>query len=66
MAENLKSTRYTDGTEIPHITENTEWGSLAADNTSKAFCFYNNDEGLGYGALYTYAAAVNGRSWKTI
>jgi len=60
MAENLKSTKYADGAEISHVTDNTEWGSLATDNTAKAWCFYNNDESLGYGALYTYAAAVNG------
>ncbi len=60
MAENLKSTRYANGTPILHLTDNTEWGSLPTDNTSKAYCFYNNDEDLGYGALYTYGAAVNG------
>jgi len=64
MAENLKSTRYSDGTEIPHVTDNTEWGSLAADNTTKAWCFYNNDESLGFGAQYTYAAAVNGTPYN--
>ncbi len=63
MAENLESTRYTDGTEIPHVTDNTEWGSLAADNTTKAYCFYNNNKSIGHGALYTYAAAVNGNPY---
>jgi uncharacterized protein (TIGR02145 family) len=60
MAENLASTRYADSTAIPHITDNAEWGNLAADNSAKAYSFYNNDESLDYGALYTYSAAVNG------
>lgn len=60
MAENLESTRYADGTPLPLITDNTEWGSLPADNTSRAYCFYDNNEGLEYGALYTFSAAVNG------
>ncbi len=60
MAENLKSTKYTDGTAIPHITDNTAWANLGNNDTDKAYCFYNNDASLGYGALYTYAAAVNG------
>jgi uncharacterized protein (TIGR02145 family) len=60
MAENLKSTRYDSENEIPLITENSEWGSLAADNSTRAYCYYNNDINSGYGALYTYAAAVNG------
>ncbi|MCU4176468.1 PKD domain-containing protein [Carboxylicivirga sp. N1Y90] len=60
MAENLKVTKYSDGTTIPHITDNTTWASLGDNNTDKAFCFYNNDKSLGYGALYTFAAAVNG------
>ena len=60
MAENLVSTRYADSTEIPHITDNAEWGNLAADNSAKAYSFYNNNKSLGYGTLYTYAAAVNG------
>lgn len=60
MAENLESTRYGDGTGIPLVSGDAEWGSLAADNAAKAYCFYDNDEHSGFGALYTYAAAVNG------
>ncbi len=60
MAENLKATKYGDGTTIPHVTDEVAWHNLGDNNTDKAYCFYNNDESLGYGALYTYAAAVNG------
>ena len=63
MKENLKVTHYEDGTAIPHITDNTEWGNLGDNSTDKAYCYYNNNannEADTYGALYTYAAAVNG------
>ena len=57
MAENLKVTHYPDGNAILHITDNTAWANLGDNNTDDAYCFYNNDANLGYGALYTYAAA---------
>lgn len=60
MSENLKTTKYADGTSIPHITDNSTWANLGDNNTDKAYCFYNNDPNLGYGALYSYAAATNG------
>lgn len=51
MAENLKTTRYNDGTNIPLITNGTDWGNLS----TPGYCWYNNDEGTykeTYGALY--------------
>ena len=60
MAENLKATKYADGTTIPHVSDNAAWIDLGDNNADKAYSFYNNNESLGYGALYTYAAAVNG------
>lgn len=60
MAENLEVTRYADGTVIPHITDNSTWGALGDNNTDKAYSFYNNDANIGYGVLYTFAAATNG------
>jgi len=60
MAENLKTTHYADGAAIPLVTDMTEWANLNDNNTDKAYCFYNNDENLANGALYTYAAAING------
>lgn len=52
MAENLRTTRYSDGTKIPLITDYTEWINL----TSPAYCWQNNDIGNKpvYGALYTW------------
>ncbi len=53
MAENLKTTRYNDGTTIPIVTDNTEWIYL----TSPGYCWYNNDPTTyknTYGALYNW------------
>jgi uncharacterized protein (TIGR02145 family) len=61
MAENLSVTHYSDGTPIPHVTDNTEWGNLEDNNTDDAYCYYNNnpeEETSIYGALYTWAAAM--------
>jgi len=65
MAEDLKVTHYPNGDTIPNVTDNTAWGNLADDNTSDAYCYYNNNTGgeaNTYGALYTYAAAI-GDNW---
>ncbi|MCF8352547.1 MAG: hypothetical protein K9H15_15370 [Bacteroidales bacterium] len=59
MAENLNVTHYPDGTAIPHVTDNSAWGSLADNNTDDAYCYYNNNSSSEYSALYTYAAALN-------
>lgn len=59
MSENLKATKYANGTAIPQITDGNAWGNLRNNDTHKAYCFYNNDASLGYGVLYTYAAASN-------
>ncbi len=58
MAENLKTTKYTDGTAIANVTNNTEWNGLSTGGYS----FYNNDAALGnaYGALYNWYAVENG------
>jgi len=60
MAENLKTTHFADGTAINLTESNFSWDSLG--DTDKSYCFYANssiNETL-YGALYTWAAAMNG------
>lgn len=59
MAENLKVTKEADGTAIPLVTDNNDWGNLESNNTDKAYCYYINstDSLAKYGALYTFAAA---------
>jgi uncharacterized protein (TIGR02145 family) len=59
MAENLKVTHYPNGTEIPLVTNNDTWGALGDNDTDDAYCYYNNKSTSQYGALYTYAAALN-------
>lgn len=51
MAENLKTTRFNDGSQIPFVPDDIEWQSLSTG----AFCWYNNEMNLYapiYGALY--------------
>jgi uncharacterized protein (TIGR02145 family) len=54
MAENLKVSKYNDGTAIPNITDNTQWKSL----TTGAWAYYNNDavNNAKYGKLYNWYA----------
>lgn len=55
MAENLKTTHYSDGTEIQNVTDGGSWSGL----TTGAYVFYNNDESTysnAYGALYNWYA----------
>ena len=58
MAENLKATKYYDGTSIPNVTDNAAWTSL----TSGAYCWYNNDikNKNTYGGLYNWFAVSAG------
>jgi uncharacterized protein (TIGR02145 family) len=50
MAENLRTTKYNDGSDIFNVTDNKVWTQL----TTQAYCWYNNDETNKsvYGALY--------------
>ena len=60
MAENLKTTRYSDGTEIPLVTDNTEWIKL----TTPGYCWYKNDDATyksTYGAMYNWHAVNSGK-----
>lgn len=57
MVENLKTTKYRDGTPIPNVSDDAEWESLS----SGAYCNYDNDpdNSNGYGRLYNSNAASN-------
>jgi len=53
MVENLKTTKYNDGTSIPNVTDNTAWTKLS----TPAYCWYNNDATTNkntYGAMYNW------------
>jgi uncharacterized protein (TIGR02145 family) len=64
LAENLKSTKYNDGIEIPLVTDNTSWSNL----TTSGYCWYNNDASTyknTYGALYNWYAVSTGKLCPT-
>jgi len=59
IKENLKTTKYNDGTNIANVTDNTAWTSLS----TPAYCWYNNDAATNkatYGALYNWYAVDAG------
>ena len=59
MSENLKTTKYKDGTAIPLVTDNTAWSNL----TAPGYCWYNNDAATyksTYGALYNWYTVNTG------
>lgn len=60
MIENLKTTKFNDGTDIPLVTIGTDWAAI----TTPAFCWYKNDEanyGSICGALYNWYAVNSGK-----
>lgn len=56
MKENLKVSKYSDGTPIPQVTDPTAWTNL----TTGAWCYYNNDSSVGstYGKMYNWYAVA--------
>jgi uncharacterized protein (TIGR02145 family) len=64
MAENLKTTKYNDGTDIPLITDSIAWGNLS----TPGYCWYANDSNTyaqTYGALYNWYAVETGKLCPT-
>jgi uncharacterized protein (TIGR02145 family) len=64
MAENLRTSRYNDGTVIPLDTDNAVWGHQIAG----AYCWYNNNEVTyknTYGAMYNWYAVSSGKLCPT-
>ena len=56
MAQDLNTSKYSDGTPIPNITDNNQW----LQSTSPAWCYYGNDPAFGevYGKLYNAYALI--------
>jgi uncharacterized protein (TIGR02145 family) len=55
MAENLRTTKYNDGTNITIVTDQSAWMAL----TTPGYSWYNNDQAsfkTPYGALYNWYA----------
>ena len=64
MAENLKTTKFNDGTVIPNVTDDLEWSELI----TAGYCWYENDAGSNkdtYGALYNWYAVNSGKLCPT-
>jgi uncharacterized protein (TIGR02145 family) len=60
IAENLKTTRFIDGTHIQLAENNTQWKNMNAP----AYCWYNNDSSsykIITGTLYNYYAVNSGK-----
>lgn len=59
LVENLRTTKYKDGEQIPITTDNIEWKNA----TSAAMCYYNNDSenSVNYGILYNFYAVETGK-----
>lgn len=60
MAENLKVTKYNDGSSIQNVTNYQEWSALETG----AFCWYENNVNKFkkyYGALYNNHAVITNR-----
>ena len=65
MAENLKTSKYNDGSSIPNVTDNTEWSNLSTGS----WCNYENSDSLGriYGKLYNwYAVSATSNGNKNV
>lgn len=60
MAENLKTSRFSDSIEIPLVSESKAWAALS----SPGYCWYENDSASNkskYGALYNWYAVQTGK-----
>jgi uncharacterized protein (TIGR02145 family) len=61
MVENLKTTRYNDGSAIPLVTDSKAWANL--NLTMPGYCWYYNDSSNKnpYGALYNWYVVNTGK-----
>lgn len=60
MAENLRTSRYSNGDPIPFVPTATQWGGLDMG----AWCYYDGDAGYDtfHGKLYNWDAASDSRN----
>jgi uncharacterized protein (TIGR02145 family) len=60
MAENLRTTKYNDGTSIPLVTDDIDWGVVS----DPGYCWYDNDAATFKnicGALYNWHVVKTGK-----
>ncbi|MDZ7633244.1 MAG: fibrobacter succinogenes major paralogous domain-containing protein [Bacteroidales bacterium] len=60
LAENLKTTKFNDGSQIPFVSEETSW---VATLTTPGYCYYDNNTANKsvYGGLYNWYAVETGK-----
>jgi uncharacterized protein (TIGR02145 family) len=62
MAENLRVTKYADGTPIEYIADSATWNDNLTDTSrSYAYPYYDENYADPHGALYTWYAATDGQ-----
>jgi len=60
MSENLKTKHFSDGSEIALVEDNLRWDSLGDMDIAYSYYDHSSSNANSYGALYTWAAAMNG------
>ncbi len=60
MAENLKTSRYSNGEKIPYVRKSSDWGKLKSYEKARVEIKKSVTNGINVGALYTYNAATDG------
>ena len=64
MVENLRTTKYSDGTAIPNVTDGAAWNNLSTGG----WCHYDNDSSqyeAMYGKLYNFYSVETGKLCPT-
>ena len=64
FAENLKTTKYNNGKNIPLVRDANAWGELS----TPGYCWFNNNQaanGKTYGALYNWFTVETGNLCPT-
>ena len=60
LTENLKTTKYNDGSQIPKVSDPLAWSNLI----TPAYCWYDNDSTsymATYGAMYNWYTVATGK-----
>lgn len=62
MAENLRTTKYNDGTAIVNMPDAAQWGENSTDKTP-AYCYQDNnaENAARFGAIYNYYAVATNK-----
>ncbi|NJO91575.1 MAG: hypothetical protein HC831_23400, partial [Chloroflexia bacterium] len=66
MAENLKSTHYSDGTAINYAADSATWVNLG--KTGLGYCYYDNESSNAtpYGVIYNWQTAMRSSTTESV